>query len=163
MSALKIFITGGTFDKEYDLINGRLFFQDTHIEEMLLKGRSTILHSIQTLMMIDSLDMTDADRNIILENCRACAEERIIVTHGTDTMTETAIKLGAENLAKTIILTGAMVPYTFGSSDGMFNLGSSMAYAQCLPHGVYVVMNGKAYQWDNVIKNKKTGFFEPIS
>ncbi|MBK7957161.1 MAG: asparaginase [Bacteroidetes bacterium] len=163
MSALKIFITGGTFDKEYDLINGRLFFQDTHIEEMLLKDDRRFLIPIQTLMMIDSLDMTDADRNIILENCRACAEERIIVTHGTDTMTETAIKLGAENLAKTIILTGAMVPYTFGSSDGMFNLGSSMAYAQCLPHGVYVVMNGKAYQWDNVIKNKKTGFFEPIS
>ncbi len=163
MSALKIFITGGTFDKEYDLINGRLFFQDTHIEEMLLKGRSTIPHSIQTLMMIDSLDMTDADRKIILEHCKTCPEERIIVTHGTDTMTETALQLGAAKLPKTIIITGAMVPYTFGSSDGMFNLGSSMAYVQCLPHGVYVVMNGKAYQWDNVMKNKKTGFFEPIS
>lgn len=162
MSSIRILITGGTFDKEYDLINGKLFFQDSHVEEMLEKGRCTIDYSIRTLMMIDSLDMTDADRKIIIENCKECKEDKIVITHGTDTMVESAHMLGKEKINKTIILTGALIPYTFGSSDGMFNLGSAIAYAQSLPHGVYVVMNGIAFDWHKVIKNKKTGFFESV-
>lgn len=162
MSSIRILITGGTFDKEYDLINGKLFFQHSHVEEMLEKGRCTLDYSTRTLMMIDSLDMTDADRKIIIENCRECAEDKIVITHGTDTMVDTAHMLGKEKIDKTIILTGALIPYTFGSSDGMFNLGSAIAYAQSLPHGVYVVMNGIAFEWQRVVKNKKTGFFESV-
>ena len=162
MSSTRIFITGGTFDKEYDLLNGKLFFQDSHVEEMLTKGRCTISYNTKTLMMIDSLDMTAMDRKIICEQCKECEEDKIIVTHGTDTMIETAKLLGESNIQKTIILTGALIPYTFGSSDGMFNLGSSIAYAQSLPIGVYVVMNGIAFNWDKVVKNKKTGYFEKV-
>lgn len=158
--AIRIFITGGTFDKEYDLINGKLFFNDSHVEEMLERGRCTVDISLRTLMMIDSLEMTTEDRNIIVQNCVHCDEDKIIITHGTDTMTETAQSLASAKIPKIIILTGAMIPYTFGSSDGMFNLGSAVAYAQTLSNGVYIVMNGKAYAWDNVVKNKKTGFFE---
>ncbi len=161
--AIKILITGGTFDKEYDIINGKLFFQDSHINEMLTKGRSTVPYAIRTLMMIDSLEMTVADRELIIENCKNSNEDKIIITHGTDTMTLTAHKIAEAGLQKTIVLTGAMVPYTFGSSDGMFNLGSAFAYVQSLPIGVYVVMNGKAFAWNNVMKNKKTGFFEEIN
>lgn len=161
--SIKILITGGTFDKEYDLINGRLFFQDSHIKEMLSNGRSTVPYTLRTLMMIDSLDMTDEDRAMIIENCRNSTEEKIIITHGTDTMTLSARKIAEAGIQKTIVLTGAMIPYTFGSSDGMFNLGSAFAYVQCLPVGVYVVMNGKAFAWNNVEKNKKTGFFEEIA
>jgi L-asparaginase len=163
MSTIRILITGGTFDKEYDMINGRLYFQDSHVEEMLAKGRCTLPHSIRTLMMIDSLDMTDADRHIIVDNCIDCDEQRILITHGTDTMTTTAALLASKNIQKTIILTGAMIPYTFGSSDGMYNLGSAMAFVQVLPIGVYVVMNGVAHPWDDVLKNKSTGYFEAIN
>lgn len=161
--AIRILITGGTFDKEYDSINGKLFFQDSHLSEMLTKGRNTVKCEIDTLMMIDSLEMTDADRDLIVQNCKNCKEERILITHGTDTMTKTAIRIAKENLNKTIVLTGAMIPYTFGSSDGMFNLGSAIAYVQSLPVGVYVAMNGKAYLWNNVVKNKATGFFEELN
>ena len=160
MSSIRILITGGTFDKEYDLIHGKLFFQDSHVVEMLEKGRCTIDYNTRTLMMIDSLDMTAMDRDIISQHAKEAQEERIIITHGTDTMVETAQLLGEENIKKTIIITGALIPYTFGSSDGMFNLGSSIAYAQSLPIGVYVVMNGIAFPWDKVTKNKKTGYFE---
>jgi L-asparaginase len=162
MSKVRIFVAGGTFDKEYDEINGRLFFKDSHVPEMLRLGRCQVPIEIRTLMMIDSLDMTDADRETILQNCRQCQEDRIVITHGTDTMENTARVLGAAGLAKTIILTGAMVPYKFGSSDGLFNLGSALAFAQTLPQGVYVVMNGKPFHHDNVRKDRSTGEFRKI-
>ena len=159
---IRILVTGGTFDKEYDEIHGRLFFKDTHVAEMLRLGRSRVEVSVRTLMMIDSLEMSDADRQAIVANCRQCDEPRIVVTHGTDTMVITAQALAEANLAKTIVLTGAMIPYAFGSSDGLFNLGSALSFAQVLPPGVYVAMNGMAFPWDRVRKNTKTGFFEGV-
>ena len=158
--AVRIFITGGTFDKEYNEIDGRLFFKDTHLPEMLKLGRCKVPVEIRTLMLVDSLEMTDADRQIIMEQCRKCKEDRIVITHGTDTMEDTAKMLGQAVLKKTIVLTGAMVPYKFGSSDGIFNLGSAFAFAQSLSQGVYVAMNGRCFTWDNVKKNRKTGEFE---
>ncbi len=158
--AIRIFVTGGTFDKEYDEIHGRLFFKDTHVGEMLKLGRSRVEVSVRTLMMVDSLDMTAADRQLIVSNCRQSAERRIVITHGTDTMVETARALAEAALEKTIVLTGAMIPYAFGSSDGLFNLGSALSFAQVLPAGVYVAMNGMAFPWDRVRKNRQTGFFE---
>ncbi|HPW55993.1 MAG: asparaginase [Thermoanaerobaculaceae bacterium] len=160
--AIRILITGGTFDKEYDEINGRLFFQDTHVHEMLRLGRCRADVVIRTVMMVDSLEMSDADRGIILENCRQCPEERIVVTHGTDTMADTAHRLGEAISDKTVVLTGAMVPYAFGSSDGLFNLGSAIAFAQALPPGVYIAMNGRCFAWNNVRKNRQLGIFEAI-
>ena len=159
---IRILVTGGTFDKEYDEIHGRLFFKDTHVTEMLRLGRSRVEVSVRTLMMIDSLEMSDADRQAIVANCRQCDEPRIVVTHGTDTMVVTARALADANLAKTIVLTGAMIPYAFGSSDGLFNLGSALSFAQVLPPGVYVAMNGMAFPWDRVRKNTQTGFFEGV-
>lgn len=156
---IRLFVTGGTFDKEYDEISGRLFFKDTHVPEMLQLGRCLVSVDSRTLMMIDSLEMTDADRELILHSCRTDAEERIVITHGTDTMEITAQVLGQANLGKTIVLTGAMVPYKFGSSDGLFNLGSALAFAQTLPPGVYVAMNGRMFPWDNVTKDRRTGEF----
>jgi L-asparaginase len=157
---IRIFITGGTFDKEYNELDGKLFFKDTHLPEMLKLGRCKVPVEIRTLMLVDSLEMTNADRQIILEQCQSCKESRIVVTHGTDTMEETAKVLGTIIKDKTIVLTGAMVPYKFGSSDGLFNLGSALAFAQTLPPGVYVVMNGRCFTWDNVKKNQNTGEFE---
>jgi L-asparaginase len=160
--SIRIFITGGTFDKEYNEITGQLFFKDTHMSELLKLGRSRIPVEIRTLMMIDSLEMTDADRNLIAEHCIKAAENKIIITHGTDTMAETAKVLASRSLQKTIVLTGAMIPYKFGSSDGLFNMGSALAFAQSLPHGVYVAMNGRYFNWDNVRKNRQTGAFEEL-
>ncbi len=159
---IKILITGGTFDKEYDELTGKLFFKDTHLPEILKLGRSNLPVSVRTLMMIDSLEMTDADREIIINHCRQCSEEKIVITHGTDTMQVTAQQLGEANLNKTIVLTGAMIPYKFGSSDGLFNLGSALAFVQTLPVGVYVVMNGMCFDWHNVRKNKASGVFEKL-
>jgi L-asparaginase len=159
--AIRLFITGGTFDKTYDEISGRLDFRDTHVHEMLRLGRCRLDVAVRTLMMVDSLEMTDADRQVVLQNCRAAAEERIVVTHGTDTMTDTARVLGEAELGKTIVLTGAMVPYAFGSSDGLFNLGSALSFVQALPRGVYVAMNGRCFPWDGVVKNRDLGVFEP--
>ncbi len=158
--SVRILVTGGTFDKEYDELQGRLFFKDTHVGEMLRLGRSRVEVSVQRLMMIDSLDMTDADRQAIVDGCRQAPESRIVVTHGTDTMVETARVLAAAAMGKTIVLTGAMVPYAFGSSDGLFNLGSALSFAQVLEPGVYVAMNGTAFGWDRVRKNRQSGFFE---
>ncbi len=158
--AIKIFVTGGTFDKEYDEINGRLFFKDTHVQEMLKLGRCRLDIEVVTLMMIDSLDMTEAHRQIILEQCQQCSENKIVITHGTDTMVETAQVLASAKLNKTIVLTGAMVPYAFGSSDGLFNLGSALSFVQALPPSVYIAMNGKYFSWDNVKKNRELGVFE---
>jgi L-asparaginase len=155
-----IFVTGGTFDKTYDEIRGRLAFGETHLPEMLRLGRSRVEVSISTLMMIDSLDMTDADRAAIVAACAACDQARIVVTHGTDTMVETAAAIARGVTGKTIVLTGAMIPYAFGSSDGLFNLGSAVSFAQVLPPGVYVAMNGQHFAWDKVRKNRETGVFE---
>jgi L-asparaginase len=157
---IRVFITGGTFDKSYDEIEGRLDFKDTHIQEMLRLGRCRVPVEVRTLMMIDSLEMTDADRELILQNCRSAGEERIVITHGTDTMTDTARVLGEARLPKTSVLTGAMVPYAFGSSDGLFNLGSALSFVQALPRGVYVAMNGRCFAWDDVAKNRELGVFE---
>jgi len=157
---IKILVTGGTFDKEYSELTGELFFKNTHISDMLELGRANINVKIRTLMLIDSLKMNDNHRKIIFEKCQSSKEDRIIITHGTDTMAETAKFLGQNIENKTIILTGAMIPYAFGSSDGLFNLGSALAFAQSLPHGVYIAMNGKFFYWHNVRKNKETGVFE---
>jgi L-asparaginase len=160
--SIRIFITGGTFDKEYDEITGHLFFKETHMPEMLKLGRCKLNVDIRTLMMIDSLQMTDTDREMIAQNCSNSNHNRIIITHGTDTMVETAKLLATKNLGKTIVITGAMIPYKFGSSDGLFNLGSALAFVQTLPVGVYVAMNGRWFNWDNVWKNKQSGIFEEL-
>jgi L-asparaginase len=160
---IRVFVTGGTFDKEYDELTGRLFFKDTHVPEMLRRGRSRIDVSARTLMMIDSLDMADDDRRSIIEACRGCAEDRIVITHGTDTMAETARTLVQAAIGKTVVLTGAMIPYAFGSSDGLFNLGSALSFAQALPPGVYVAMNGRVFAGDRVRKNRETGVFEEMA
>ncbi len=157
---IRIFITGGTFDKEYDEIGGRLFFKDSHVPEMLRLGRCLVPVETRTLMMIDSLEMTQEDRALILQSCKSAKEARIVITHGTDTMEETARVLGEAKLKKTIILTGAMVPYKFGSSDGLFNLGSALAFAETLSPGVYIAMNGRYFNWDNVRKDKSSGEFK---
>jgi len=157
---IRVLITGGTFDKEYDEINGRLLFKDSHLPEMLALGRCKLDLDVRTLMMIDSLEMTDADRDIIVEQCRASPESQIVITHGTDTMVETARVLAAKIPNKTIVLTGAMIPYKFGSSDGLFNLGSALAFVQALSPGVYIAMNGRCYAADRVRKNRQTGIFE---
>ncbi len=158
--AIRIFITGGTFDKEYNELNGQLFFKDTHMSELLEKGRSKVPVEIRTLMMVDSLEMTGHDRDLIAHQCNQCEESRIVITHGTDTMSETAKVLAEKVKDKTIVLTGAMIPIKFGSSDGLFNLGSALAFAQTLSPGVYIAMNGRYFTWDNVRKNKQTGIFE---
>jgi L-asparaginase len=157
---IRLFVTGGTFDKRYDEIGGRMQFGDTHVHEMLRLGRCRVSVEVRTLMMIDSLEMTDADRELILRNCQSVEESRIVVTHGTDTMVETARLLGSAGLPKTIVLTGAMIPFAFGSSDGLFNLSSALSFAQALPQGVYIAMNGLAFPWDDVAKNRGAGVFE---
>lgn len=158
---IRVFTTGGTFDKEYDELTGRLYFRETHVPEMLRLGRSRVPILVETVMLIDSLDLDDAGRAEIVRRCRDCAETSIVITHGTDTMVETARALAAADLAgKTIVLTGAMVPYAFGSSDGLFNLGSALSFAQVLAPGVYVAMNGQHFRWDRVRKNRETGVFE---
>lgn len=157
---IRLFVTGGTFDKEYDEINGKLFFKDTHIQEMLRLGRCSLQVDVRTLMMIDSLDMTDGDRSLIFQHCTSTQEKRIVITHGTDTMAVTARLLGQNITNKTVVLTGALIPYKFGSSDGLFNLGSALACAQILPSGVYVAMNGRIFSWDDVEKDRTTGLFK---
>ena len=158
--AIRILATGGTFDKEYNERTGELYFKDTHIAEMLRLGRSQVEVSIRTVMMTDSLEMTDADRHLIVKNCLESAEDRIVITHGTDTMTKTAAAVAGAVTGKTIVLTGAMIPYAFGSSDGLFNLGSAISFVQVLPAGVYVAMNGRWFRWDCVKKNRETGVVE---
>jgi len=154
-------VTGGTFDKEYNLKTGELFFSNTHLPEIFQRGRSTLNITVRTLMMIDSLEMTDNDREIIVKNCQRSSSKHIIITHGTDTIVETAkILAEAEIEDKTIVLLGAMIPYTFGmSSDGFFNLGAALAFAQTMPAGVYIAMHGECFDWDDVRKNKETGYF----
>ena len=157
-----ILVTGGTFDKEYNELSGELFFKDTHVSEMLKLGRNLVRIETHTLMMIDSLNMTDEHRKLISDFCRHAKQDHIIITHGTDTMSDTAAFLANSKLNKTIVLTGAMVPYKFGSSDGLFNLGSAMAFVQTLSQGVYIAMNGKFFYAGNVKKNKTSGVFEEL-
>lgn len=160
--AIRLFVTGGTFDKEYDEIRGRLYFQDTHLPEMLALGRCRVDVEIRTLMMVDSLEMTDSDRELIARHCREAEETQVVITHGTDTMVETAAVLARSVPGKTVVLTGAMIPIAFGSSDGLFNLGGALTAVQVLEPGVYVVMNGRVFVWDAVRKNRKTGIFEGV-
>jgi L-asparaginase len=161
---IRILVTGGTFDKQYDELTGRLYFRDTHVPEMLRLGRSRVDLTVDTVMMVDSLEMDDRGRAAIVNRCRGSAERAIVITHGTDTMVETARALAGAGLAdKTIVLTGAMVPYAFGSSDGLFNLGSALSFVQVLPPGVYIAMNGQHFTWDACRKNKETGVFEMIN
>ncbi|MCX6124719.1 MAG: asparaginase domain-containing protein [Proteobacteria bacterium] len=160
---IRILVTGGTFDKEYNEIDGSLSFKETHLTELLELGRCKADVTVRTLMMIDSLDMTAAHRQIILDQSQDAVEDKIVITHGTDTMVETAKVLGVHRMEKTVVLTGAMIPFKFGSSDGLFNMGAAIALAQSLPHGVYIAMNGKYFHWDNVQKNKKLGIFEELS
>jgi len=157
---IKIIITGGTFDKEYNELTGQLYFKETHLPEMLRLGRCMTEVNIETVLMMDSLEMTDKHRDAILLHCKKAKENNIVITHGTDTMPETAKYLSKHITDKTIVLTGAMVPYKFGSSDGLFNLGSALAFVQTLSPGVYVAMNGKYFAADEVRKNKDKGVFE---
>ena len=160
--SIRVFITGGTFDKEYNELNGQLYFKDTHLHDLLEMGRNKVPVEIRTLMMIDSLEMTAEDRELIVHQCRQCEEDRIVITHGTDTMAETAKVIAKKISDKTIVLTGALIPIKFGSSDGLFNIGSALAFAQTLQPGVYVAMNGRCFTWDNVQKNKETGIFDEL-
>lgn len=162
---IQLFVTGGTFDKEYNFITGELYFKDTHLIDMFERGRCTLNIDVKTLMMIDSLEMTEEDRQIIIHNCKKSKSDKIVITHGTDTMVHTAEAIARSGIQdKTIILTGAMIPYAFGtSSDGFFNLGSALAFAQTLPHDVFVAMNGRYFHWDDVVKNRDTGYFVPSS
>jgi L-asparaginase len=158
---IRILVTGGTFDKEYDELSGTLFFRDTHLPEVLKRGRCMLDIEMDTVMMIDSLEMDDEGRARIVARARNCEERAIIITHGTDTMVDTARALAQASIpGKTIVLTGAMVPYAFGSSDGLFNLGSAVSFVQVLPPGVYVAMNGQHFAWDAVRKNRESGCFE---
>lgn len=160
--SILILVTGGTFDKEYNEKDGGLFFRKTHLPEMLSLGRSVLDVSIRTLMLVDSLRMTDQQRRLILEKCQTSKVKQLVITHGTDTMVKTAGILAKARLAKTIVLTGAIIPYRLGSSDGLFNLGSAMAYVQTMPQGVYIAMNGRCFDWNNVKKNKKLCEFEEL-
>lgn len=144
------------------MLNGELYFKDTHLHDLLEMGRNTVPVEIRTLMMVDSLEMTDEDRELIIHQCQQADEEQIVITHGTDTMAKTAEMLSKKISNKTIVLTGAMIPIKFGSSDGLFNLGSAIAFAQSLSPGVYVAMNGRYFKAGHVRKNKETGTFEEI-
>ncbi len=160
--AIRLFVTGGTFDKKYDELTGKLIFQGTHVDKILQKGRSSLDVHITTLMMIDSLDMKETERHAIANNCENAQEDKIIITHGTDTMVETAKIIAKTVSDKTIILTGAMIPYAFGHSDGFFNLGCALAFVQTLPNGVYIAMNGEYFSWDDVQKDKEKGIFKRV-
>jgi L-asparaginase len=160
--SIRIIITGGTFDKHYDEIRGNLTFKETHLPEILRFVRCSVPIEVELNQLIDSLDMQTANRLQVLASCRAAVEDRIVITHGTDTMVETAAVLGEARLTKTIVLTGAMVPYIFNNSDAVFNLGCAIVTAQLQPVGVYIAMNGRVFPWDNVRKNKSLGVFEPI-
>ncbi len=158
--SIRIIITGGTFDKQYDEIRGELTFKNTHLPEILKQTRCTVPIELEINQLIDSLDMVDRNRESILASCRAAAEERIVITHGTDTMVETARVLGNASLPRTIVMTGALIPFAVSESDAVFNLGFALAAVQLLSHGVYVAMNGLVFRWDDVRKNRSTGVFE---
>ena len=160
---IRLLLAGGTIDKTYNEADGSFGFTKTYVEDMLKQGRSRADISIQEVLMIDSLDMTDEHRRVILKACQDAAEDKIVITHGTDTMAETARLLGANLSGKTVVLVGAMIPYSFGNSDAVFNLGSAVTAVQLLVWGVYITMNGKVFAWDNVRKNKELGEFETLA
>ena len=158
---IQILITGGTFDKSYNHISGDLFFEKTHIPEMLERSKCRLNVDVKTLMMIDSLEMTKKDIEKIIDECKKTKSSRIVITHGTDTMVNTAEKIAEKIKNKTIVLTGAMIPYAFGSSsDGFFNLGSALSFVQTLENGVYIAINGQYFDFDKVETNKLKGYFE---
>jgi L-asparaginase len=157
---IKIFITGGTFDKEYNELTGKLFFNNSHMHELLKLGRSKLDVDIETLMMVDSMEMSITERSYIIQKCIEEPIWQIVITHGTDTMVETAHMLADAISDKTIVLTGAMIPVKFGSSDGLFNMGSALSFVQALPTGIYIAMNGQVFNQENVQKNKNLGIFE---
>jgi L-asparaginase len=159
---VRVFVTGGTFDKEYDEIHGALFFKGTHLPDMLRLGRSRLDVEVETLMMVDSLDMGDADRERIAAAVADCPERHVVVTHGTDTMVDTAGVIARAARGKTVVLTGAMIPWAFGSSDGLFNLGSALSFAQVLPPGAWIAMNGRFFAWNRVRKSPDRGVFEEV-
>jgi len=163
LMGIKLLITGGTIDKAYNQSNGELAFEDTHFPEMLLRARAEAEISSKVLMLIDSLDMVGADRELILKHCLECDEDRVLITHGTDTMCETAKLLGESDINKTIVLFGAMVPYAVNNSDALFNLGCALGSVQLLDPGVYVAMNGRVLPWGDVQKNRDLGVFQPLS
>ncbi len=160
MSAVKFLITGGTIDKIYDEINGSLSFDETHIPAMLDQARCHVEISTETVMLKDSLDMDDANRSLITDECDSCDESKIIISHGTDTMVETAVVLAEKISGKTIVLFGAMIPFTINYSDSLFNLGCAVSAVQCLEEGIYISMNGKIFPWNDVRKNKTEGVFQ---
>lgn len=160
--AIRVIVTGGTFDKHYDEIRGELTFKESHLPEILKLTRVTVPVELEFDQLIDSLQMQKANRLSVLEACRRCAESRIIVTHGTDTMADTARVLGEAALGKTIVLTGAMIPYKIVGSDALFNFGTAFAAVQLLAPGVYIVMNGRVFDWDKVRKNREKGVFEAV-
>jgi L-asparaginase len=159
---LRLIATGGTFDKHYNELNGVLGFSESHMPEVIKRARLTIPVALEVLPLLDSLDMQDADRQRVLAACQAAGEKAIVIVHGTDTMPQTAAVLGAANLGKTIVLTGAMIPYEIANSDALFNLGFACGVAQTLAPGVYVGMNGQVFAWDNVTKNRAAGVFQPL-
>jgi len=160
--AIRLIVTGGTFDKYYDEIKGELSFKESHVPEILKRARVTVPVKVELNQLIDSLQMQDANRMSVLSACEGSAERRIIITHGTDTMTATASLLGKAGLPKTIVLTGAMVPYKVLDSDALFNFGTAFSAVQLLSEGVYIVMNGRVFAWNNVRKNKAIGVFEEL-
>lgn len=160
--SLRIIATGGTFDKHYDELTGILGFSESHLPAILVRTRMTIPVQLETLPLLDSLEMQDADRQRVLASCRAAPEKAIVIVHGTDTMRETAGVLGEAALTQTIVLTGAMIPYEIANSDALFNLGFASGVAHTLPAGVYVAMNGQVFAWDNVAKNRAAGVFQPL-
>ena len=160
---VRILITGGTIDKEYDPITGELTFAKSHLPNMLNQVRCKVRFVLEEIMLKDSLEMRVEDREEILKRCIPCSENRVIVTHGTDTMVETARVLGRNVEGKTVVLVGAIIPYAFGASDASFNLGCAFSAVQALQPGVYITMNGKIFPWDNVRKNKESGEFEELT
>jgi len=159
---LRLIATGGTFDKHYNELNGVLGFAESHLPEVIKRSRMTVPVALDVLPLLDSLEMGDADRERVLTTCRAASEKAIVIVHGTDTMRETAAVLGAAGLDQTIVLTGAMIPYSIANSDALFNLGFACGVAQVLPTGVYVAMNGQVFPWDNVTKNRSAGVFQGL-
>jgi L-asparaginase len=165
--ALRIIITGGTFDKQYDAIRGQLTFKETHLPDIIERVRCSLPIALESNQMVDSLDMQDENRQRVLAACRRAGEELIVITHGTDTMAETAAVLGealssgdAALVGKRIVLTGAMVPYSVSGSDALFNLGCAVMASQLVPSGVYIAMNGRCFPWHQVKKNRTLGVFE---
>lgn len=162
MKELRIIVTGGTIDKVHDpMTEGLAFAKDdsTHLPEMLNIGRCHF-PIVQRIMLKDSLDFDDSDRAAIVDAVNAAEEDAIVVTHGTGTMGQSARWLAERVTGKTVVFTGAMRPHSLSFSDGPFNLGGAVVAAQCLPHGVYGVMNGRIFPAEALNKNTEQGRFD---